>query len=287
MTVPIWFLDIDGVVNAAGLDLPPHLVRTDATTAGTTWPIHYSPEVIEFINTVHRSGLAEIRWLTTWEQDARTSFAPAVGLDEFLAYDMYDGDGWWKAEIVAASVADEKRPIIWTDDDITASDVADFPDSAQVQPLLVPPATEIGLTSSDLRRILGFARASCTRQDLLSPESLDVRPTYSSTQEHLMTDPAALTNAQLFAQFSASLRELRVRDVLRTNNQPAGDYAEWLAQRALGGVLAPNAEKSFDLTTDDGTLVQVKARSVSPRIKFGQLETSVFRSWDFDQALLV
>ena len=81
MTSPIWFLDIDGVVNAAGLDLPPHLVRTDATTAGTTWPIHYSPQVVEFINMVHRGGLAEVRWLTTWGQDARMSFAlvePAV-----------------------------------------------------------------------------------------------------------------------------------------------------------------------------------------------------------------
>lgn len=119
MTTPVWFLDIDGVVNAAGLDLPPHLVRTDATTAGTTWPIHYSPDVIEFINMIHRAGLAEVRWLTTWGQDARTSFAPAVGLDEFFAYDMYDSDGWWKAEIVAASVVvDERRPVIWTDDDL-------------------------------------------------------------------------------------------------------------------------------------------------------------------------
>ena len=40
--------------------------------------IHYSPEVVEFINTIHRNRLAEIRWLTTWGTDARTSLAPAV-----------------------------------------------------------------------------------------------------------------------------------------------------------------------------------------------------------------
>ncbi|MBD8606026.1 hypothetical protein IFT73_04100 [Aeromicrobium sp. CFBP 8757] len=102
-----------------------------------------------------------------------------------------------------------------------------------------------------------------------------------------MTDPQQRTNAELFAQFATALKELRARDVLRTNNPPAGDYAEWLAHRALGGVLAPPAEKSFDITMEDATRVQVKARTVSPKVKPGQLETSVFRSWDFEQAVFV
>lgn len=102
-----------------------------------------------------------------------------------------------------------------------------------------------------------------------------------------MSASSSLTNAQLFEQYATAMRELRVRDVLRTNNQPSGDYAEWLAHRALGGVLAPPAEKSFDLTMDDGALVQVKARTVSPKVKPGQLQTSVFRSWDFDMAVFV
>jgi len=158
MTVPIWFLDIDGVVNAAGVDLPEHLVRTEATTAGTTWPIHYSPEVVEFINMIHRAGLAEIRWLTTWGQDARSSFAPAVGLDDFPAYDMYDSEDWWKAEIVAASVVNEARPIIWTDDDIADDDVAYFRDFVTVPSAVIPPVTEVGLTSSDLLAVLTFTQ---------------------------------------------------------------------------------------------------------------------------------
>ena len=156
MTLPIWFLDVDGVVNAAGVDLPDHLIRTEAKTAGTTWPIHYSPEVVEFINTVHRNRLAEIRWLTTWGPDARTSLAPAVGLDEFAAYEMYDSDDWWKAEIVAGSLADEERPVIWTDDDITEDDIAYFRDSAGVSTLVLAPVTTMGLTPADLRRITEF-----------------------------------------------------------------------------------------------------------------------------------
>lgn len=102
-----------------------------------------------------------------------------------------------------------------------------------------------------------------------------------------MTEAGSLTTAELFEQYATALRELRARDVLRTNNLPAGDYAEWLAHRALGGSLATPAEKSFDLTMADGTLVQVKARTVSPRVRAGQLQAGVFRSWDFDQAVFV
>ncbi|NRQ50414.1 hypothetical protein [Aeromicrobium stalagmiti] len=166
MSTPIWFLDIDGVVNAAGTDLPPHLARTEATTAGTAWPIHYSPDVIEFINMVHRAGFAEVRWLTTWSQDARTSLAPAVGLDDFTAYEMYDSDGWWKAEVVATSVKDERRPIIWTDDDITDIDIAWFRSSVEVPSMVIAPATEQGLTSAELRKIANFmANDTLSRKD--------------------------------------------------------------------------------------------------------------------------
>ena len=46
---PIWFLDVDGVVNA----LRPRtgLLSTKASTAGRVWPIHWSPEVVRVINT--------------------------------------------------------------------------------------------------------------------------------------------------------------------------------------------------------------------------------------------
>ncbi|KQP82156.1 hypothetical protein [Aeromicrobium sp. Leaf291] len=95
------------------------------------------------------------------------------------------------------------------------------------------------------------------------------------------------TPEQLLAGYAAVLRELRSREIVRTNNAPAGDYAEWLAQRALGGVLAPNSVKSYDLTLDDGTRVQVKARVVGHPILNSQRQMSPFRSWDFGLGALV
>lgn len=95
------------------------------------------------------------------------------------------------------------------------------------------------------------------------------------------------TPEQLLAGYAAVLRELRSREIVRTNNAPAGDYAEWLAQRVLGGVLAPNSVKSYDLTLEDGTRVQVKARVVGDPISSSQRQMSPFRSWDFDLGALV
>jgi hypothetical protein len=96
-----------------------------------------------------------------------------------------------------------------------------------------------------------------------------------------------LSTATLLAGYASILGELRERGVIRTANAPAGDYAEWLVARALGGVMATNSEKSFDLTLPDSRRVQVKTRVVSePRLP-GQLQTSAFRSWDFEEAALV
>jgi hypothetical protein len=91
---------------------------------------------------------------------------------------------------------------------------------------------------------------------------------------------------ELLNQYAQILAELRVRGVVRTGNAPLGDYAEHMALSVYGGSLAQNSAKSYDLTTDEGRTIQVKARSVSastsPSAAF-----SVFRSYDFDVATLL
>lgn len=96
-----------------------------------------------------------------------------------------------------------------------------------------------------------------------------------------------LSDRELLELSGACVEELRERGVVRTGNAPLGDYAEWLAAKAFSGELAPNSERSYDLTTGAGIRIQVKARRVSDPPKPGQLQTSPFRSWGFDQALLM
>ena len=78
---------------------------------------------------------------------------------------------------------------------------------------------------------------------------------------------------ELFALYRSILRQLSDRGVVRTENAPVGDYAEFLVKRALGGTLATNSEKSFDVKVDE-LRIQVKARVVSDQRKSGQLQLS-------------
>ena len=96
-----------------------------------------------------------------------------------------------------------------------------------------------------------------------------------------------LTAVELFALSRACLRELKRRGVVRSNNAPVGDLAEFLVQRVTGGALADQSQKSWDVRTPNGERLQVKARIVTDPRKSGERQLSVFRSWDFDAALIV
>lgn len=101
-------------------------------------------------------------------------------------------------------------------------------------------------------------------------------------------DLRSAASSELFVLQGQLLAELRHRGVLRTNNQPVGDYAEWLVAQALGVDRLPaNSTKSYDLVSDQYGKVQVKARLVSSKATSNQQQTSPFRSEDFDHAAFV
>jgi hypothetical protein len=100
-------------------------------------------------------------------------------------------------------------------------------------------------------------------------------------------DLSVFSETGLFSLYRAVLNELKSRGVVRTENAPAGDYAEYLVATALGGQLAPNSEKSWDVLGHDGEKLQVKARVVSDPVLPGQLQLSPFRSFGFDSAVIV
>jgi hypothetical protein len=113
-------------------------------------------------------------------------------------------------------------------------------------------------------------------------------------QDDRMTelDPEWLRTAtvgDLLAGYARILAELRhTRGIVRSNNAPVGDYAEYLSAAALGAELVANfSVKSYDLVSPEWGRVQVKARLVSDPPTAGQLQTSPFRSWDFEHACLV
>lgn len=92
---------------------------------------------------------------------------------------------------------------------------------------------------------------------------------------------AHLSVGELLDTYTDVLAELRTRHLVRTNNAPIGDLAEFCAAMVYDGLLAPNSEKSYDLAAADGRKVQVKVRLVRPGMASGAVFSPI-RSFDFD-----
>jgi hypothetical protein len=103
----------------------------------------------------------------------------------------------------------------------------------------------------------------------------------------IVSNLPSMSTSELFALYRLTLSELRHRGIVRTENAPAGDYAEYLVVKALDGKLAPNSERSWDVLVAGGLRVQVKARVVSDPPSRSQRQLSPFRSFDFDSAVIV
>ena len=96
-----------------------------------------------------------------------------------------------------------------------------------------------------------------------------------------LDDLSKLSPKELLLLNAASLKELKHRKIVRTNNSPLGDYAEQLVVNAYGMVIAPNSEKSFDALSNNNSKIQIKARRVLEH-KAGERQLSAIRSFTFD-----
>lgn len=97
-----------------------------------------------------------------------------------------------------------------------------------------------------------------------------------------------LTNTELLNLQVAAVEELRSRGVVRTTNNPIGDYAERLVSTVLGLKLAENSSAGYDAESPSGVKIQIKARRVTTRNPSRQL--SAIRNLerhDFDELVAV
>ena len=128
---PLILLDVDGVILHSHGDIKTkeddlklrerkridESPFDDLTSSGYL----YSPTVIQNIN--QWSTVAEMVWLTSWQESARTSLAPKLGLVDFpfstLAI-LNNNYYLKKPETVMAHIAESHpdRLIIWVDDDV-------------------------------------------------------------------------------------------------------------------------------------------------------------------------
>jgi len=114
----------------------------------------------------------------------------------------------------------------------------------------------------------------------VSVSSAETKDLDGINDEH-RTSLARSSVGDLLDTYTGVLAELRTRHLIRTNNAPIGDLAEYCAAIVYDGLLAPNSEKSYDLTAADGRKVQVKARLVRPGMASGAVFSPI-RSFAFD-----
>jgi hypothetical protein len=157
-------LAIDGVLNAISPDPPatwPEWTRFHANDPdGGSWRMQVSLGVVEWLKRLHESGRAEIRWHTTWQEGA-LDIGDVLGLPTFQVAHAPESNWnpvemrrqWWKAPAAIRVTGEEKRRLIWIDDDI--SDFLRREDRLLLNGccVLLNPKTAVGLTEADLARV--------------------------------------------------------------------------------------------------------------------------------------
>lgn len=156
---PIILLDVDGVINFVGKSQWPNnkCARVFNKLHSREFAINWSPAVVDKLNHWSESGMAEIRWLTMWDESAPEFLAPALGIRHFeLARNPLDGIEKNEAADRAA-LAEPGRPIVWIDDEV--GDYARYVKSPWISKdstLIINPKLEEGLTPQHLENIEAF-----------------------------------------------------------------------------------------------------------------------------------
>lgn len=143
MSKTVLLLDIDGVLNPMSKQAPTHVWKAAdwnrtkiKADDGMEYPFLWSTPVVEWLTGLHQSGRVEIRWHTTWQHEA-LNVGQVLGLPEFPVQDCPEWEQacangsalaadlvrqgvppWWKYPAAERVLTDEKRKLIWIDDDI-------------------------------------------------------------------------------------------------------------------------------------------------------------------------
>lgn len=161
--IPIWLLDVDGVLNAVCHPRRPprtwrHWSTGTACAGGERFAITFAPELMAGIRKLQDPAVVEVRWLTTWGNDANGGLRKLLGLPAFpVAGEPEQASAWWKLPCAVRTAA-EGRPMIWTDDDLGYSATASRW-AAELGILAIAPDPGVGLTPADLERIRAFCAA--------------------------------------------------------------------------------------------------------------------------------
>jgi hypothetical protein len=164
----IFLLDVDGVLNSVPVwaqdgestecPWPSGWQTFRAQFHGNEYDINFAEDLTRELLEIHESGLAEVKWLTTWGAGANVYLAKRFGFPHFeVVGEPGFATEWWKFPL-AKGVAEAADLVVWADDDL-AMDPAPLR-WANEQPHVLPLAPDpyIGLTPEDIQQARAFLR---------------------------------------------------------------------------------------------------------------------------------
>lgn len=187
---PVLYLDVDGVLNAIPYLSDDDVIGNDpiitaqvqerAAEVGKTayddyradwvngYKITWSPTVIAAVK--RWATIADMRWLTTWRDDAPGLLGPLFELPEFpaayppnvstgvLGLDRENRFRWWKLDVVKLQWNVNPGPFVWIDDDLSFEAGAEaWAQSIDTDSrLAINPEPYVGLSKEDVREVDAF-----------------------------------------------------------------------------------------------------------------------------------
>ena len=102
-----------------------------------------------------------------------------------------------------------------------------------------------------------------------------------------MEDFEQMSEIELLQTHGLVIGELLRRGVVKTRNNPVGDYTEWLVCRRLGLEMQANSKASFDAVDAAGIRYQIKGRRSEGRsVQFSAIRNLVEQGFDFVIAVI-
>jgi len=161
--VPVWLLDVHGVLNA---DVPAWTGSPSVSYAFTDfekYAMTWSPLLTESICNLSQQGLVEVRWATTWipwiEQIERIMnlgpFPVAFNLNPYnVRYAPVA-----KLDAALRVVEQENRLLIWTDDNVIPDRLKEPEAFLRLEgSLLIVPDSETGLSPVHMEQIESYCK---------------------------------------------------------------------------------------------------------------------------------
>lgn len=162
--VPVWLLDVDGVLNAfsrPGWSAPP--ARGDAYADGLQFTLRWAPALLTEVRGLLASDTVEVRWATSWvsyiDQITRTMSLPELPLAFTLPAELTAATSALHDATVAAKrraaldVVGSGRRLLWTDDDAIWPPGPERTYLEGAGALLIVPDARRGLQPDDLDAI--------------------------------------------------------------------------------------------------------------------------------------